>query len=348
MFQTGLEAGGPLIASSLGFAPGWAPGHAPQPDSHLQFEVTPDSALRGLLTADAEPQTSPPFSPPSSPTDFGNYAPFQRFTWGGSLTQYHVSTLGKLFFTQRGQDFVCSASVINRNTIATAGHSVHDGSNSDAGWSSNLLFCPSCSPSGVDRSRGCWGWDFESTSCQWFSSGATDRDYACVVTAPTGTIVANNVGNVTGWTGRAWNWPSRQATFTWGYPATSPFPGNSLIVDVSTEWYKVDMTSGGGQVSKYIGNDMTEGSCGGPWWLNMRSSLQEYADTDGSPVTDPSQGGCCPWINGVNSHKRCTQFGYPSGSLFTQQMGSPQFRRTTGDNNESEDVFAVCFANGES
>ncbi len=88
---------------------------------------------------------------------------------------------------------------------------------------------PSYSPSGVNPSWGCWGWVYESTSLQWFSSGATDRDYACVVTAPTGTIVANNIGNVTGWTGRAWNLPSRQATFVWGYPAASLFPGNSLI-----------------------------------------------------------------------------------------------------------------------
>jgi V8-like Glu-specific endopeptidase len=331
-----------------GFVPGWAPGRAPQPASNLQFEVTPNGALRGLPIADVEPQTGPPFSPPSSPTDYGNYAPFQRFTWGGGLTQYPVSTLGKLFFTQRGQDFVCSASVINKNTIATAGHCVHDGSNSDAGWSSNLLFCPSYSPSGINPSWGCWGWVYESTSLQWFSSGATDRDYACVVTAPTGTIVANNIGNATGWTGRAWNLPSRQATFVWGYPAASPFPGNSLIVDVSTEWYEVDMTSGDGQVSKYIGNDMTGGSSGGPWWLNMRSSLKEYADTDRSSVTDPSQGDVVLLLTGVNSRKRCTQSGCPSGSVFTQEMGSPQFRNTTGDNNQSEDVFAVCFTNGES
>lgn len=110
------------------------------------------------------------------------------------------------------------------------------------------------------------------------------------MTAPTGTIVANNIGNVTGWAGRAWNWFSQQAMFVWGYPAASAFPGNSLIVDVSMEWYEVDMTSGDGQVSKYIGNDLTGGSSGGPWWLNMRSSLQKYADTDRSSVTDPSQG----------------------------------------------------------
>ena len=35
-------------------------------------------------------------------TDYGNYAPLQRFTRGGSLTRYPVSTVSKLFFTQRG------------------------------------------------------------------------------------------------------------------------------------------------------------------------------------------------------------------------------------------------------
>ena len=114
----------------------------------------------------------------------------------------------------------------------------------------------------------------------------------------------------------------------------------------STEWYEVDQGSDG-QVSKYIGSDQTGGSSGGPWWLNLKHPTAEVAGTtDNSDVTDPGQGQPSPWINGVNSHKRCTTGGCPAGTVFLEEQGSPQFRDTPGDNNESEDVFAVCFANG--
>lgn len=330
-----------------GLAPGWRPGLRRQPGPDERIEISSDDPLYQVLTGGDQLQTAPPFSPPSSPTDFGNYAPFNRFTWQqANNTVYPISTVGKLFFTQRGQNFVCSASVIQRSTLATAGHCVHDGSNSNAGWSTNVLFCPSHNPSG--NPRGCWAATFLATSFQWFSSGNPDRDYGCIVTATTGTTIANRVGDVTGWLGRAWNWPTRQSTFAWGYPTASPFPGNRLITVVSTEWSQLNRNTSEGQLSKYIGSDMTGSSSGGPWWINHTHSYTEFADTDGSSLTDPGQasGNCCPWINGVNSHKRCSQAGCPAGSVFTQEMGSPQFRNTSSDNNESEDVFALCFANG--
>jgi hypothetical protein len=115
-------------------------------------------------------------------------------------------------------------------------------------------------------------------------------------------------------------------------------------VVTSTEWYQINMVSETvNQNSKYIGSDLTGGSSGGPWWIGHTHSGPEIGDTDGSNVTDPGPSG--PFINGVNSHKRCTSAGCVTG-LFTQEMGSPQFRNTTGDPQESEDVFAQCFANG--
>ena len=63
-------------------------------------------------------------------------------------------------------------------------------------------------------------------------------------------------------------------------------------------------------------------------------------------LTDPSQGPASPFLNGINSHKRCTAAGCPPGTVFTQEMGSPQFRSAANDNNDSEDIFAICFANG--
>jgi V8-like Glu-specific endopeptidase len=211
--------------------------------------------------------------------------------------------VGKLFFTQRGQNFVCSASVIHRSTLATTGHCVHDGSNGAAGWSTNVLFCPSLNPGGSPR--GCWAGVTLATSAQWFSSANIDRDYGCIVTSTAGSTINNRVGNVTGWSGRAWTWPSRQATFAWGYPAAAPFSGNRIITAASTEWYQLNRNASESQLSKCIGNDITGGSSGGPWWINMVYSNAEHVDTDGSNLTDSFQGNIAPLLNGVNSHKRC-------------------------------------------
>ena len=133
-----------------GAAPGWSPGSSVLPQKN--------SSAKSNTASFGQVQTFPPFSPPGTPTDFANYAPFQRFTWPGNLTQYPVSTVGKLFYTQSGQNFVCSASVIGRSTLATAGHCLHAGNNSQIGFSTNLLFCPSYSPAGVHPARGCWAW----------------------------------------------------------------------------------------------------------------------------------------------------------------------------------------------
>ena len=328
-----------------GYAPGWRPGSARQPGADTRVDIALDDKQYQQLLAGVLPQTAPPFVPPGAPADFGNYAPFQRFTWQqANNTVYPISTVGKLFFTQRGINFVCSASVIHRSTLATAGHCVHDGSNNPAGWSTNVLFCPSFNPAGSPR--GCWPAILQSTSFQWFSAANIDRDIGCIVTSTVGTMFATSVGNVTGWLGRAWNWPSRQATFAWGYPQGPPFTGNRLITTTSTEWYQLDSDPADPQLSKYIGNDMTGGSSGGPWWINHTHSNVEIADTDASALTDPAQGGAAPWLNGVNSHKRCTAAGCTPGNIFTQEMGSPQFRNTAADINETEDVFAACFNNG--
>jgi hypothetical protein len=78
----------------------------------------------------------------------------------------------------------------------------------------------------------------------------------------------------------------------------------------------------------------------------MACSNTEYADTDGSNLTDPVQGHTAPLLNGINGHKWCIHAGCPVGSTVTQEMGSPQFRNGDSDNHESEDAFGVCLNNG--
>ena len=271
---------------------------------------------------------------------YGPYGPFQRWREAKPITDYPKSTIGKLFFTLNGSNYVCSASVINRSTLITAGHCNSDGKGH---FATNRLFCPSWQ-NGVYPSIGCWSVVTSVISSRWHYSSDPDYDYSCLITAVGGTKVWNKIGNVTGWLGRAWNWGPSQAVRTFGYPQAAPFNGGTLQTTASTEWYTQDFVAGG-QVSKIIGSDLTGGSSGGPWILGWTSKLGEIADTDARGVTDPGYN----WVNGVNSHKRCvTNCNTPpttTSGVFWQEMTSPPFRNTTADGGESEDVIAYCLKN---
>ena len=129
-----------------------------------------------------------------------------------------------------------------------------------------------------------------------------------------------------------------------GYPQGAPFGGQIIIQTSAPDWYNWDPVAGG-QVSKIVGNDMTGGSSGGGWFLGWRAPGAEIADTDGSWNTDPTTAG--PYVNGVNSHKRCLQnCNTPptaTAGLFWQEMSSPPFRGGSAtDDWESEDIFALA------
>lgn len=325
--------------------PGVVNGHPPGGGASNSTIFT-FSQNHGSSQASSTPQA---FGPgPSNPTDYDNYGPFQRFKMHGKYLVWPRSVHGKLFFTLGGSNFVCSATVIGRSTIATAGHCVSDGA---GGFASNLLFCPSYfeNPTGPNPARGCWAGFGAVTSSPWHVNGDPDYDYACFVTNTTGDTVSDKIGNVTGWAGRAWNWDAKQPTMTFGYPAGSPFLGNTIQQTASVEWYEYDFTPGG-PTSKVIGSDLTGGASGGGWFLSWQAPDGEIQDTDGVSETDPMTDASGPLLNGVNSHKSClfTCQSPPTASqgVFWQEMTSPTFRSSGSDNADSEDIFAACLSHG--
>lgn len=341
-------------------SPGWDPNSGlepPAPGTVIRLDPSEPNGFHaaaasfGLTNSSVAPQTFG--SPPANPTDYPNYGKFARWTWYGNYLTYPTSTIGKLFFTKPGVgDFVCSATVVNRSTIVTAGHCVSSIIGGTPTFHTNFLFCPSYykgSGSGEPYpTRGCWAWSQAATSSSWYNSGNVDRDYACIVTATTGTVVNDKVGNVTGWVGTAWNWPAEQSILSFGYAAAPPFPGYNIIAVAATEWYSINMSSAGETEdvqSKYIGSDLTGGSSGGPWWLGTRhpNPALQYADTDGVIYTGWVNG---PFLNGVNSHKRCiVDCSSPPSStqgIFWQEMGSPPFFSSSTDSQDTFDVIGVC------
>lgn len=328
--------------------PGWNPTSGqPQPTLQSMKVLTPGSPGYERVIGNAQPMAFG--SAPSNPVDYANYGRFQRWSWYGRYLTYPTSTVAKMFFTQNGSNFVCSGTVVNRNTVLTAGHCVSDGAGT---FSTNILFCPSYNESGINPVTGCWAGIAINTTTDWHNSSDFDRDYACVVTSPTGTLVSNNIGNVTGWAGITTNFPRNQQTFATGYPAAAPFSGLQIVFSAAVEWYSQG-SGGDAAVSKYIGNDMTGGSSGGSWWLNLRHHSSEFADVDGSNETDPFQtagSAGTHYVNGLNSHKRCMSscFTPPNagGGIFWAEMGSPDFTSSGGDSRDVLDIFALCTAQG--
>jgi V8-like Glu-specific endopeptidase len=315
---------------------GWRPGDPPYV-----------AKVRTLTPAKAREVAESPQTFGSAPTDplNGPYGPFQRWTMEGNYLPTYRGIHGKLFFTMGGTDRVCSATVIGRSTIATAGHCVNSGP-PDKAFGGNFLFCPSYYNGGAGGagiphpSRGCWSWSGAGTTSPWIQAGDPDYDYGCIVLATTGTVVSDKVGNVTGWAGRAWNFVD-VPEMIFGYPADSPFTGQVIQQVATVDWYNWDPVAGG-QVSKVVGNDLTGGSSGGGWFLAWRAPGAEFPDTDGSDATDPGTAG--PFLNGVNSHKRClVDCSSPPTStegVFWQEMTSPPFRGgSPTDADESEDIF---------
>jgi len=328
--------------------PGWDPQSGmPQPDRTKPYTLGLGPVSLGATFG----------SEPTDPLN-GPYAPFQRWTWYGNYAAQKTQTIGKLFFDTDGdsiRDSSCSASVIGLRTIITAARCAGPGTGSYYGF---FLFCPAYykgAGSGAPKpGYGCWDWTDVVVPGGWFFGADPDRDHACIVTTPTGDTYPGKVGAKTGYSGVAYNWPSNQFEFSWGYPHVAPFPaaGYHIIAAVSPEWYEVDNV-GGGPVSKYIGNDMTDGATGGPWWMGMSHISAEYADVDGSSNTDPISGLIGPWVNGVNSDRRCAGLGcstYPPTTTdgpYWQEMGSPQFLDDFGgyggaDNDQAADIVATC------
>ncbi len=325
-------------AALPGFAPGWRPGMPPHKDVKYYIPAGhPMYPTNASVEAGFQPQHG---SAPTNPRT-GPYGPFQRYTEIDPILNFPISTHGKLFFTLPGQgDFVCSATVIHRSTLITAGHCNHGGPGGQTAI--NREFCPS-HRNGVNP-RGCWPVVASATSLRWRTVGDPDYDYACLVTGPSGTTIANRIGNVTGWLGRAFNFPHSQAVRTFGYPQAPPFNGMRLQTTQSTEWYSFQFEPGG-QSSKLIGSDLTGGSSGGSWVLGWNKPGNEFPDTDGSLATDPGNNS----VTGVNSHKRCVgDCRTPptnTNGVFWQEMSSPPFMSTAATD-ESEDIIQQCFANG--
>ena len=227
------------------------------PVSVPQMGGTPGAVAGFAGTAAARASVAPAAAVPQA-GGFTYPTPFTRYEVEKQLWKvYPQKAVGKLFFTQNGLNYVCSAAAISASQIWTAGHCAADGASH---WSTNVVFVPAYRD-GV-APYGQFSCPTLTTSTAWFASGDLTADFAkaaCGTSSTTGKTF-----KVTGWLGFAWNWGYGLHYDDFGYPQAAPFNG-ARLQRCESSFGHTDTRMSGTPSPQAIGCDMTGGSSGGPW-----------------------------------------------------------------------------------
>ncbi|WP_210725633.1 trypsin-like serine peptidase [Arthrobacter silvisoli] len=174
-----------------------------------------------------------------------------------------VSHIGKVFFTLGGLNYVCSGNSVasaNKSTVSTAGHCLNEG---PGAFATNFVFVPAylngAAPYGKWTARALY------TTSQWSSGGDIQYDTGFAVVS---TLNGQSLSDAVGASGVEFNAARGLSYKAFGYPAASPFDGQSLKACTGTAH---DDTINPGGTTQGIPCDMTGGSSGGPWFIGSNS-----------------------------------------------------------------------------
>ena len=175
-----------------------------------------------------------------------------------------VPHIGKVFFTLGGTNYVCSANSVasaNRNTVSTAGHCLNEG---PGAFATKFTFVPAYLNGAAPYGK--WTAKALYAPTQWSSSGSMQYDTGFAVMSQ---LNGSNLADVVGASGVQFNAARGLAYKAFGYPAASPFNGESLKSCSGTatnDPYNPQFNTQG------IPCNMTGGSSGGPWFIGTSSS----------------------------------------------------------------------------
>ena len=237
--------------------------------SEHQMDASPAAEI-GYWTAanmssavDADLSLSAPSDFSQSDVSAGKAAQQQGQAPSDSSLDYPLSTVGKIFFSDSsGLDYVCSGTALisaNGSVVDTAGHCLYWHNS----WSRNLIFCPLYDHGNTPF--GCWAARALEVPSDWIDDQPYDlhHDFGMAI------VAANSAGTLTdvvGGVGWAYNQSPTQTFYAYGYPAGHPFDGQSRQScgpATGKSW-----KHGGGTVVS-IPCNMTGGSSGGPWFIQL-------------------------------------------------------------------------------
>lgn len=193
---------------------------------------------------------------------------------------YPLSTVGKIFFTNGGQDYVCSGTAlasVNQSVVDTAGHCLYWNRN----WVQNLIFCPLYKNGNTPY--GCWAARDLEVPADWIDARANDLHHdlgMAIVSYNSQGALTDQVGGA-GW---AYNQSVNQPFSAYGYPAARPFDGQTIqsCQNRSGKTWK----HGGGLVVSILCN-LTGGSSGGPWFIEMNGNWYVNGHNDFTSTIQP-------------------------------------------------------------
>lgn len=190
-----------------------------------------------------------------------------------ALSENPVDHIGKVFFSLGGANYVCSGNAVastNKSTVATAGHCLNEG---PGAFATNFIFVPAYLNG--EAPYGKWTAKRLYAPTQWSASGDMQYDTGFAAVDPLNGQYLTDVVNESG---VAFN-QARGLTYkSYGYPAASPFNGESLK---SCSGAASDDPNNPQFLTQGITCDMTGGSSGGPWFIGsnadgVQNSINSY------------------------------------------------------------------------
>jgi V8-like Glu-specific endopeptidase len=196
--------------------------------------------------------------------------------------------LGRLFFTDGVFNYACSAQSVstagtwgagNSQMVVTAGHCCSDGAGAFySGWEFVPAYRNGSAPFGT------WTGAIATVFTVWHETGDFSRDICALQMNTNG---GQNIQDVVGALGYAWNQTLPQQYHATGWPAEPPFNGSRLMFVAASDAETDTSQAGDFAYTHGIGSVMTGGSSGGAWILNYKPFLA----ADGQ------------LFNGLNSYK---------------------------------------------
>lgn len=186
-------------------------------------------------------------------------------------TVYPWRTVGYFLFQAADSLWYhCTATLINRSILVTAGHCVHDGGNQAAGWILAGIFIPA--RAGGSAPYGTAYASHVLTTSGWYNTGSLDQGYdvgLVVLHKRSGT--STEMGAYTGWLGFCYAWCLQNYWFL----TQIGYPGNYYSGLHMTVSQHIEMSD---TKDYFYGTGMRGGSSGGPHVANIGQISDSSSD----------------------------------------------------------------------
>ena len=265
------------------------------PDAKAEF---PAFTLTGAALEDFRRRYQPKL-PPYARGDRAQpeavLGPDRRFRLYPRESGFPYRAIGYLTFTQSGFEFSCTAFLISKDTVATAGHCVHEGAGGN--WSRDVKFYPAFN-NGLAPFGSCGARRLHAVA-KWTEEGREDFDY--------GAVKLNcAIGETTGWFGYYATTDSQVglSVLVVGYPGDKrggtmwAGAGNLVSTEQRKSHYGID-TAGGQSGAPVIEADRgaSKANCFGTCVVAIHAYADFGATNSGTRINQSVAANLTAWKN---------------------------------------------------